>query len=201
MAGRNGVYGAGREALLDAVIEVVGRDGLKSLSYRKVAEIAGVDNTLISHHFGSKAALLEAAMDYASRRTLESAEFERIFQGAIAENILSEVRESPERQAFQFEMVLASRTMPALRPAAERLYTAYVQRMQAALVTAGYDADEAVARLVFAALDGLVFQHLTIATEDQTRSALDQVERLLPVRRTVPPVPGRTPQGSSVYPA
>ncbi|MEX5269809.1 TetR/AcrR family transcriptional regulator [Kocuria sabuli] len=193
MAGRNGVYGAGREALLDAVIEVVGRDGLKSLSYRKVAEIAGVDNTLISHHFGSKAALLEAAMDYASRRTLESAEFDRIFQGAIAENILSEVRESPERQAFQFEMVLASRTMPALRPAAERLYTAYVQRMQAALVTAGYEADEAVARLVFAALDGLVFQHLTIATEDQTRSALDQVERLLPLRRTVPPVPERTP--------
>lgn len=194
MAGRNGVYGAGREALLEAVIEVVGRDGLKSLSYRKVAEIAGVDNTLISHHFGSKAALLEAAMDYASRRTLESAEFDRIFQGAIAENILSEVRESPERQAFQFEMVLASRTMPALRPAAERLYTAYVQRMQAALVTAGYEADEAVARVVFAALDGLVFQRLTIATEDQTRSALDQVERLLPpVRRTVPPVPERTP--------
>lgn len=193
MAGRNGVYGAGREALLDAVIEVVGRDGLKSLSYRKVAEIAGVDNTLISHHFGSKAALLEAAMDYASRRTLESAEFDRIFQGAIAENILSEVRESPERQAFQFEMVLASRTMPALRPAAERLYTAYVQRMQAALVTAGYEADEAVARVVFAALDGLVFQRLTIATEDQTRSALDQVERLLPVRRTGPPVPERTP--------
>lgn len=193
MAGRNGVYGAGREALLDAVIEVVGRDGLKSLSYRRVAEIAGVDNTLISHHFGSKAALLEAAMDYASRRTLESAEFDRIFQGAIAENILSEVRESPERQAFQFEMVLASRTMPALRPAAERLYTAYVQRMQAALVTAGYEADEAVARVVFAALDGLVFQRLTIATEDQTRSALDQVERLLPVRRTVPPVPEQTP--------
>lgn len=180
MAGRNGAYGAGREALLDAVIELVGRDGLKSLSYRKVAHIAGVDNTLISHHFGSKTALLEAAMDHAAQRTLEGTEFDRIFHGAIADNVLDAVRESPERQAFQFEMVMASRAIPALRPAAERLYSAYVQRMQAALAAAGYDADEAVARLVFAALDGLVFQRITIATENQTRSALDQVERLLP---------------------
>ncbi|MCD1145366.1 TetR family transcriptional regulator [Kocuria sp. LUK] len=191
MAGRNGVYGAGREALLDAVIELVGRDGLTSLSYRKVAQIAGVDNTLISHHFGSKTALLEAAMDHAARRTLEGTEFERIFHGAIADNVLDAVRESPERQAFQFEMVLASRTIPALRPAAERLYGAYVERMQAALAAAGYDADEAVARLVFAALDGLVFQRLTVATEDQTRSAMDQVERLLPVGRKASPAAER----------
>ena len=191
MAGRNGVYGAGREALLDAVIELVGRDGLTSLSYRKVAQIAGVDNTLISHHFGSKTALLEAAMDHAARRTLEGTEFERIFHGAIADNVLDAVRESPERQAFQFEMVLASRTIPALRPAAERLYGAYVERMQAALAAAGYAADEAVARLVFAALDGLVFQRLTVATEDQTRSAMDQVERLLPVGRKASPAAER----------
>lgn len=184
MVGRNSVYGAGREALLDAVIDLVGRDGLTSLSYRKVAEIAGVDNTLISHHFGSKTALLEAAMDHAAQRTLDSAEFDRIFQGAIADNVLAEVRESPERQAFQYEMVLASRAIPGLQPAAERLYAAYVQRMQAALTAAGYEADEAVARLVFAALDGLVFQRITVATKEQTRAALGQVGRLLPENRS-----------------
>ncbi|MFI7496112.1 hypothetical protein ACH9D2_15520 [Kocuria sp. M4R2S49] len=91
------------------------------------------------------------------------------------------VRESPERQAFQYEMVLASRAIPALKPATERLYTAYVQRTQAAF-TAGYETDEAVARPVFATLDGLVFQCVTITTEDQTRVALDQVGRLLATR-------------------
>lgn len=179
VAGRNGVYGAGREALLDAVIELVGREGLRSLSYRKVAEIAGVDNTLISHHFGSKTALLEAAMEYAAERTLDNTEFERIFRGTVAENVIAEVRHFPERQSFQFEMVLASRGMPALRPAAERLYSAYINRMQGALSAAGYEADEAVARLVFASLDGLVFQRLTVATEEQMRLALHQMERLL----------------------
>lgn len=99
----------------------------------------------------------------------------------VLSNVIAEVRHFPERQAFQFEMVLASRGMPALRPAAERLYSAYINRMQGALSAAGYEADEAVARLVFASLDGLVFQRLTVATEEQMRLALHQMERLLPL--------------------
>lgn len=99
----------------------------------------------------------------------------------VLSNVIAEVRHFPERQAFQFEMVLASRGMPALRPAAERLYSAYINRMQGALSAAGYEADEAVTRLVFASLDGLVFQRLTVATEEQMRLALHQMERLLPL--------------------
>lgn len=184
---RNGGYGTGREALLEAVVQIVGREGLKALTYRKVAEVAGVDNTLISHHFGSKAVLLEAAMDYAAQRTLEGADFDRLFHGGIAENVLALVAEGPEMQTFQYEMVLAARATPALKPAAQRLYCAYVQQMQAALAVAGYAADEALARMIFATLDGLVFQRVTTATEEQIRAALEQVELLLRDRLVADP--------------
>ena len=43
-------YGAGREALLKAVVDVVAEEGLDGLSYKKVAERAGVNNTLIFHN-------------------------------------------------------------------------------------------------------------------------------------------------------
>ncbi len=67
--GRSRRYGDGREALLAAVVHVVADRGLRGLTYRAVAEHAGVNNTLISHHFGSRDALLEAAMEWASERT------------------------------------------------------------------------------------------------------------------------------------
>lgn len=55
-------YGEGREALLKAAVRVVARGGLRSLTYRAVAEEAGVAHSLVVHHFGSRAALIEEAL-------------------------------------------------------------------------------------------------------------------------------------------
>lgn len=53
-------YGTGREALLNAAVRVVARGGLRKLTYRAVAEEAGVTHGLVVHHFGSRDALIEA---------------------------------------------------------------------------------------------------------------------------------------------
>ena len=44
-------YGNGREALLAAVVKVVGESGLVGLTNRKVGSAAGVDNSLITYYF------------------------------------------------------------------------------------------------------------------------------------------------------
>ena len=42
--------GDGREALLAAVVQVVGESGLVGLTNRKVGSVAGVDNSLITYY-------------------------------------------------------------------------------------------------------------------------------------------------------
>src|SRR4051794_39760843 len=121
-------YGDGRDALLAAVVRVVAEKGLRGLTYRAVAERAGVNNTLISHHFGSRDALLNAAMEWASARSIRlsdlsaTEEIDADFAAALVDFVQSE----PELQLFQYEMILESRRRPELRPAAEALYAAYI---------------------------------------------------------------------------
>src|SRR3712207_5466329 len=63
-------HGQGREALLRATVHVVAREGLRGLTYRAVAEEAGVANTLVAHHFGTRDALLQAALEWAAELSI-----------------------------------------------------------------------------------------------------------------------------------
>src|SRR3712207_8439845 len=56
-------YGEGRRALLAAAVHVVATRGLRHLTYRSVAQEAGVAHGLVAHHFGTRDALLEAALE------------------------------------------------------------------------------------------------------------------------------------------
>lgn len=174
-------YGDGRDALLAAVVQVVADKGLRGLTYRAVAERAGVNNTLISHHFGSRDALLIAAMEWASARSIRlsdlsaTEEIDADFAAALVDFVQSE----PELQLFQYEMILESRRRPELRPAAVTLYTAYIASMEDALRRHGYADTGPLARAVFAALDGLVLQLLTVAGADAVRDAMARVGALL----------------------
>src|SRR4051812_47457639 len=51
-------------ALLDAALELIERDGiLAGLNMQETADAAGVNRGLIHHYFGSRRALLRAALD------------------------------------------------------------------------------------------------------------------------------------------
>jgi len=53
-----------REALIGAAIEVFGRDGFGAASTRAISETAGVNQALISYHFGGKPGLYLAALQF-----------------------------------------------------------------------------------------------------------------------------------------
>jgi len=173
-------YGQGREALLRAVITVVSDGGLRNLTYRAVATQAGVTHGLVRHHFGSRDALIEAALDYALEQSLNDSSMTANLTSLdqFADSLAALIELDPELQAFQFELVLEARRSPELLPYVERLYVGYRMATRDALACLGLR-DEAVAAVAFAALDGLAFQQVVFGTRDQTVEGIKALRTLL----------------------
>ena len=66
----------GREALLVATVHVVARKGLRGLTFRAVAEHAGVNNSLVAHHFGTRDSLIKAALDWSVQQSIGLSQLE-----------------------------------------------------------------------------------------------------------------------------
>ncbi|MGW3497420.1 TetR/AcrR family transcriptional regulator [Streptomyces sp. NPDC001020] len=175
-------YGEGREALLNAAVRVVARGGLRKLTYRAVAEEAGVTHGLVVHHFGSRDALIEEALTHTIRTSLSTSALEpgtgkvADFSAGLAEMVTAD----PGTQAFQYELLLEARRRPELLPHLRVLYDEYfdaTQRELTRMLPAG--ADRALARLVFAALDGLVLHQLVFGEPEVIDTALEELRSLL----------------------
>ena len=62
-------YGTGRQALLEAAIQVVAAEGLRGLTYRSGAAEAGVSHASVRYHFGDWSTLVEEALTYCLDRS------------------------------------------------------------------------------------------------------------------------------------
>ncbi|GAB3615927.1 TetR/AcrR family transcriptional regulator [Okibacterium endophyticum] len=171
-------YGEGRELLIRATVSVVAEKGLRGLTFRAVAEHAGVNNSLVARHFGTRESLLVAALDWATERTIENTHLldlssERVFADALISSLSSE----SELQAFQYEMALEARRNPVFREPVSRLYQRYNDVVSESLRQFGIVEDvENVAREVFASMDGLVLQHVAgVVSGRNLRNGLHQV--------------------------
>lgn len=174
-------YGDGRDALLSAVVDVVAEKGLRGVTYRSVAARAGVNHTLVTHHFGSIEGLLTATMEWAVQRSIDETELAHIadFDGRFADALMETVSSEPELQLFQFEMLLEARRKPEILSIVERLYENYVGTVEAALRQRGIDTGGEAALAIFAALDGLMLQYLTLGNPTKIRAAVIQVGKLM----------------------
>ena len=182
-------YGSGREALLDAAIAVVARRGLRYLTYRSVAAEAGVTHGLVAHHFGSRDALLLAALRHSVQRSIEVTAL-RTKDGTpdgFVRGFAEMVERDPDLHAFQYEVLLESRRSPEARRHADELYASYRSATREGLAQLGI-ADGPLADLVFAALDGLVFQQVTVGSAAVTEAAVEALRRLLAAIRDGSPV-------------
>ncbi|WSQ13266.1 TetR family transcriptional regulator [Streptomyces sp. NBC_01231] len=175
-------YGEGREALLNAAVRVVARSGLRKLTYRAVAQEAGTTHGLVVHHFGSRDALIEAALAHAIRTSLSTSALEpgtgelSDFSVGLSEMVTSD----PEIQAFQYELLLESRRRPELLPQIRALYDGYFEATERELSRIlPRDAGHPLTRLVFAALDGLVLNQLVFGEPEVTDASVEELRRLL----------------------
>lgn len=168
-------YGDGKEALLRATVDVVARKGLRGLTFRAVAEEAGVNNTLIAHHFGNRDALLAAALEWTADRSISAADLGD-YEHSGAETVRAVVQHvltQPEVEVFQYEMILEATRREELRPAVHALYRQYVAAMSPGIAGGEVLRDENLRRAVFAALDGLAMQFFSRAiTAEQFADAM-----------------------------
>ncbi|CAL9624888.1 HTH-type transcriptional regulator BetI [Streptomyces sp. enrichment culture] len=176
-------YGEGREALLAAAVRVVAHGGLRKLTYRSVAAEAGVSHGLVAHHFGSRDILIERALQWCVRRSLDTSSLVPAsgkledFAGTLATFIAAD----PELQAFQYELKLESSRSPELRHHLDMLYDAYRTAVREALDCFGISED--MVEIVFAALEGLVFHQTTSGNQRATEQGVEALRRLLAVHR------------------
>ncbi len=167
--------GSGKEALVDATIAVVGEKGLRGLTFRAVGERAGVNNSLIAHYFGTRDALIEAALDRAIHDSIDVShleDFPHSRQGFI-DSFSSMLQANSAREIFVYEMVLAAHRRPEIAERVSALYADYVSTLEGALASVLGERFNAVrARYAFAALDGLVLQRLAGAPITSVQAAV-----------------------------
>ena len=60
-----------REAMIEATVRIVARDGVGAVTHRRVAAEAGVALSSTTWHFAAKADILEAALRWAAHREVE----------------------------------------------------------------------------------------------------------------------------------
>jgi AcrR family transcriptional regulator len=164
MAGSQRIkYGTGREALVEAAARVVAKHGLHGMTFRKVADEAGVNNSLVAHHFGSLATLASAALEWSFTTSLRDSHLPafRESESDYKEALASTLRDELDLHVYQFEMVLEASRDDAIRSQIREMYDVYTREMQLSLFGEGASPQQvATARAVFAALDGLVLQYV-----------------------------------------
>lgn len=159
--------------------------GFDGVTYRSVGREAGMTHQLVTYHFGSLDALLHEAAELARRDSIAGASLAPT-DGQI-EGFLERLVDTSERDeaahVFQYEMALRSRRDDTLAQEARALYEEYFRIVSDALPTMGLNRlSPALARVLFAAIDGLMLQHFVFGEAERTEEsaeALRDVLRLL----------------------
>ncbi|HTU86502.1 MAG TPA: hypothetical protein VMF57_13060 [Solirubrobacteraceae bacterium] len=178
---------ARRDALLDAVLQVVAEEGVDAVTHRRVAEVARLPLASTTYWFDSKEHLLTAALERAAEHDIE--------------RLHAFLREAPERTADPLELVvgaildptaepdqttrgwllatyalwLEAARRPALRDVATRWTDAYMEALPPLLALAGSLNPRSDAELLLAAADGLHVGQLAL---NDASDLADQLTRL-----------------------
>ena len=172
--------GTGREALCRALLRVVAREGFDGVTFRSVAAEAGATHGLASYHFGTRESMIHEALTWAVQHTIETshlaAPIERVDD--FAADVSRVIAESPEEAVFQFELLLRALRSPMLLDEVRNSYDDYVAAVAESLRSVGIEGD-GIARLVFAALDGLTLQQLLYGDRELVEEAITALRRLL----------------------
>jgi DNA-binding transcriptional regulator YbjK len=183
-----------REALLDAVLRIVAREGVAAVTHRAVAREAGVTHRLTTYYFRTKQQMLLEAFRHLAARSL--ARTERAAKGvasardrkaaieaaidAVTDATLGGLRATSGGPAAEFSLVLEIPREPALA----RDYAAWQEQVEAILRehARALDSDDpdADARIIIALLRGLQLESLARPGRRQARPAVRAlVARLL----------------------
>lgn len=173
--------GAGRDALCAALVRVVARDGLEGVTFRSVAKEAGVTHGLASYHFRTRDEMVREALSWATRRAIQQSRIgsDAVSIDAFASSVPQMIAEHPDEATFQFHLALAALNRPDLLEEVRASYTGYLEAVRQALERLGLGDDPSLARVVFAAADGLSLQQLLFGDRQQFENSIESLHELL----------------------
>ncbi|MDT0308429.1 helix-turn-helix domain-containing protein [Streptomyces sp. DSM 44917] len=174
--------------LLEATLALLAEGGPAAVTVRAVARRAGASPGTVSHHFPSVEALLVAAIEHGTDRTVallerlaldlqDTAEDPAAWADAFAAAIAHSLAGQRAHHLAEFELKLLAARRPALAPAADRIERAYARIVRMSLRALGVpDLETATVRLT-AMLTGLLLTELRRndlppAVETRLRTAL-----------------------------
>jgi AcrR family transcriptional regulator len=178
------------ERILAATLTIVGERGLEAVTHRAVADEAGVSLGAISHHFPSRADLLQQALRLAAAN--EVAHLERLaldlqnrafdtdeWVRAMAQALGGDLQRNRTRHLAQYELLLACARDPEMRELSRAWREAHLRVAEVGLRAAGSQDPEAHAQLLTAAITGLLLKQLAYPVRGFTNQVLEPLLRRL----------------------
>jgi DNA-binding transcriptional regulator YbjK len=162
-----------RDAIVEATVSILAKEGLEGVTHRRVADAAGVPLAATTYYFSSKEQLMEAAMARLIRR--EAEQLDAIARGvaeggsmttdegidALVEHLRAGVQERRLVGFAEFELYLRmARTTPG-SPELHDWPQAFLKVAEAALAALGAEAPERDAHTLVALIHGLAIHGLT----------------------------------------
>lgn len=180
-----------RDEILSATLRVIGARGADAVTHRAVAEEAGVPLSATTYYFASKEELLEQTLLMAARE--ETERLERLvlelaprslsveeWAAAVAAQISHGVEAEPAKHVALFELGLEATRREPLRVEMQRWQDAHLRLAEMGCRAIGSDAPELDARVVVAAITGLMLEQLAGGRGDfETAVMRPALERLL----------------------
>ncbi len=172
---------ATRKNLIEAAIHVVATSGLRGLTHRAIAVEAGASHGLVRHYFGTIDELLVEAMQVVVTRLIAAGGLDSrsTALASFSIGLESTAKRKPDDQAFVSEMVLEARRQPALRPIVSAMYDNFRATIRQQLEQRGMVVDETLAAIVFATLDGLIFEQQALGRPLETQRAIRRLQQIL----------------------
>ncbi|WP_377322918.1 TetR/AcrR family transcriptional regulator [Pimelobacter simplex] len=166
---------ARREALLDAAVRLLARDGVGALTHRSVAAEAGTTHGNARYYFGTLDQLLDEALRRLADRQIAEvrAVFEELPDVDVAQRVdrltsylMTALTDDRDSAIARYELFLGVARRPALRASLDAWGTTQRAAFAGELRGAGVADPEAAAADLLTAVNGLVLEHLALPVDD-----------------------------------
>lgn len=178
-----------REALLEATLRIIVRDGPGAATLRAVVKEAGASHGLVMYYFGSREELIRAALALVAQRNIAAlreawADMKTTSRSVIAAQIarhsMRQMIEDSSMGITIVELHLAAARHPDLRPALRDWGRAYARISRDVFVGLGSTSPGTHAAMLINLINGLVLRQLAIPRADfEAKILLPSIEAML----------------------
>ncbi|MEE2031696.1 TetR/AcrR family transcriptional regulator [Rhodococcus chondri] len=164
-----------RTAVLDAAIDLLGTDGLRALTHRRVDLGAGVPAGSTSNYFRTRRALVEGVLDRLLERDRADAEAlagaappcdARELEDRVHRYVMFATGAGAVRTRARFAMFVEAMAVPDLRAGVEARRSELRAWIGAQLAAIGIEDPGSAARILIDYLDGMILHRLTAGGDD-----------------------------------